>query len=197
MTSTTHRRVVPSAVFLTIVPTNACRGACHPGTARVFGGGGIARIAWRWSRSCAVVVFDNVAAVVVVVVKFRRRVHGRAREQRAPKSLRRVDDDARRGLLKQLIAPHHRFIVGRCRKRRWWRREARLEADRAGTHPLGARRLIFETNVLKGMHFQGVETMRFQRGVNLMCSTCTTPPSSLRRVARRARRIPRACPSPA
>ena len=34
-------------------------------------------------------------------------------------------------------------------------------------------RLIFETNGLKVVYFQGVETKHFQHRFNLMCSTCT------------------------
>ena len=34
-------------------------------------------------------------------------------------------------------------------------------------------RLTFQTIRLKGVYFQGVETERFQLGVELMCSTCT------------------------
>ena len=40
--------------------------------------------------------------------------------------------------------------------------------ERVAEQVVGGRKLIFETNGLKALYFQGVETGRFQHGVNLM-----------------------------
>ena len=67
--------------------------------------------------------------------------------------------------------PHHLRIV--------------LHLQRANLVVGGCKLSQFETNGLKGLYFQGVETQAFStRGVKVMCATCTPLLTTLKRKSR-------------
>ena len=104
---------------------------------------------------------------------------------------RRDDQSDRHDQSEPVWEPYHLLAVGQlaavAHQVRVDVQRGRVVGVRTASMPswydVGVCRLTFETDGLKVMYFQGVETRCFQRGFKLMCSTCTAQP-------RRSRPLP-------